>query len=61
MHVISRTQDESIVIGDNIFVRVIEVCGDQVRLGIEYPDGTTIQQDVFGVVSDSAEMADQNA
>jgi carbon storage regulator len=35
--VITRKRDESIVIGDNIVVTVIDIRGDKVRLGIELP------------------------
>lgn len=37
MHVITRQKGESLVIGDNIEVTVIEVRGDEVRLGVEHP------------------------
>ena len=37
MHVISRKKGESLVIGDNIEVTVIEIRGDKVRLGVEHP------------------------
>lgn len=41
MDVISRKKNEQIVIGDNIFVTVIEIRGDKVRIGIECPKDTT--------------------
>ena len=37
MLVLSRKKDESIVIGDNITIMVIEIRGDKVRLGIQAP------------------------
>ena len=37
MIVINRQKNQSIVIGDDIIVTVIEIRGDKVRLGIEYP------------------------
>ena len=37
MLVLSRKQDQRIVIGDNIVVTVVEIRGDRVRLGIEAP------------------------
>lgn len=37
MLVLSRHRDESIVIGDNIIVTVVDIRGDKVRLGIEAP------------------------
>lgn len=44
MVVISRLRDTSIVIGDDITVTVIEIRGDKVRLGIEYPPGVTVHR-----------------
>ena len=37
MLVLSRQRDQSIVIGDNIIITVVEIRGDKVRLGIEAP------------------------
>lgn len=37
MFVLSRKKNESLIIGDNIVVTVIEVRGDKVRLGIQAP------------------------
>ena len=37
MYVFSRKKTEQIVIGDDIFVTVVEIRGDKVRLGIELP------------------------
>lgn len=37
MLVLSRQRDESIIIGDNIVVTIVDVRGDKVRLGIEAP------------------------
>ena len=39
MIVIPRKKGESVVIGDDIILTVIEVRGDNVRLGIEHPSG----------------------
>ena len=48
MLVIPREKNESIVINDNIVVTVIEIRGDRVRLGIEYPPGVTVhRREVF--------------
>jgi carbon storage regulator len=44
MLVIPRKQDQSVVIGENIVLTVIEVRGDKVRLGIEHPDGVTVHR-----------------
>ncbi|MCL4104772.1 UNVERIFIED_CONTAM: hypothetical protein GTU68_034211 [Idotea baltica] len=37
MLVLSRKKGESIVIGDNIVLTIVEVRGDKIRLGIEAP------------------------
>ncbi|RMF96985.1 MAG: carbon storage regulator [Planctomycetota bacterium] len=37
MLVLSRQRDESIIIGDNIVVTIVDIRGDKVRLGIEAP------------------------
>ena len=37
MLVLSRQKDESIVIGDNIEITIVDVRGDKVRLGITAP------------------------
>jgi carbon storage regulator len=37
MLVLSRQRDESIIIGDNIVITIVDVRGDKVRLGIEAP------------------------
>lgn len=37
MLVLSRKKNESVMIGDDITVMIIEIRGDKVRLGFEYP------------------------
>ena len=37
MLVLSRQRDESIVIGDNVQITVVDIRGDKVRLGIVAP------------------------
>jgi carbon storage regulator len=44
MLVLSRTRDESIIIGDNIVVTVVDVRGDKVRLGIEAPREVSVHR-----------------
>ena len=44
MLVLSRQRDESIVIGDNIVVTVVDVRGDKVRLGIEAPREVSVHR-----------------
>ncbi len=44
MHVITRQKGESLVVGDNIIVTVIEICGDKVRLGVEHPVEVSVRR-----------------
>jgi len=37
MLVLSRQRDQSIMIGDNVVITVVDVRGDKVKLGIEAP------------------------
>jgi carbon storage regulator len=37
MLVLSRTRDETIMIGDNIEITIVDIRGDKVRLGITAP------------------------
>ncbi len=53
MFVIPRKQGESIVIGDDIILTVIEVRGDKVRLGVEHPQGGTVyRREVYEAICD---------
>ena len=52
MHVIPRKKGQRVVIGD-IILTVVEVRGDEVRFGIELPegvgvDGPEIHEDILG-------------
>ena len=44
MFLISRMKDESVVLGDDIILTVIEIRGDKVRLGIELPEGVSLHR-----------------
>jgi len=44
MLVLSRKTDESIVIGDNIVVTVVQIRGDKVRLGIQAPREVSVHR-----------------
>jgi carbon storage regulator len=48
MLILARKQDESIVIGDDIRIKVIRVQGNQVHLGITAPRSVTVhRQEVY--------------
>ncbi|MFC4409565.1 carbon storage regulator CsrA [Chungangia koreensis] len=42
MLVLTRKKDESIMLGDNIEVKILSVEGDQVKLGIVAPENVRI-------------------
>lgn len=44
MLILSRKKDQSIMIGDNIELTIIEVQGDQVRIGISAPKNVSIHR-----------------
>ena len=44
MLVLSRYLYESILIGDDIKVTVMDIRGDKIRLGIEAPDGVSVDR-----------------
>jgi carbon storage regulator len=44
MMVYSRKKNESIVINNDIFITVIEIRGDKVRLGIEVPKDVSVHR-----------------
>ena len=51
MLVLSRQRDESIIIGDNIIVTVVDIRGDKVRLGITAPTETPVhRQEVYEAI-----------
>jgi carbon storage regulator len=42
MLVLSRKQEEEIIIADTVVVKVLEICGDKVRLGFKAPGSVSI-------------------
>jgi carbon storage regulator len=45
MLVLTRRPGESVVIGNNIVVTVLEVRGEQIRLGIDAPRSVTVHRE----------------
>ena len=43
--VLSRKKDESIIIGDNIKVTLLEIRGDKVRIGIDAPRNLSVHRE----------------
>jgi carbon storage regulator len=51
MLVLSRQKDESVMIGDRIEVTIIDVRGDKVRLGINYPKEIAVhRKEIYDVI-----------
>jgi carbon storage regulator len=51
MLVLSRQRDESIMIGDNIVVTIVDIRGDKVRLGINAPAEIPVhRQEVYEAI-----------
>jgi carbon storage regulator len=44
MLVLSRQKDESIIIGDDVEVTIVDVRGDKVRLGITAPKSVSVHR-----------------
>jgi carbon storage regulator len=56
MLVLSRKLNETIVINDDIFVTVVEIRGDRVRLGIEAPKEVAVhRREVYDAIKKSEE------
>lgn len=45
MLVLSRQKDESIFIGDDIVITIVDVRGDKVRLGIQAPGSVPVHRE----------------
>lgn len=45
MLVLSRHRDESIMIGDNIVITIVDIRGDKVRLGIQAPTDVPVHRE----------------
>lgn len=60
MLVLSRSQDESIVINDDIKVTIIQIRGDKVRLGTEFPKGCSVhRQEVYDAIRGNEDTANK--
>jgi carbon storage regulator len=51
MLVLSRYRDESIHIGDNVVVTIVDIRGDRVRLGIQAPSDVAVhRQEIYDAI-----------
>ena len=62
MLVLSRHRDESIMIGDNIVITIVDIRGDKVRLGIQAPTNVPVhREEVFEAIKRGAAGIAENA
>jgi len=60
MLVLSRQRDESIMIGDNVVVTIVDIRGDKVRLGIDAPGEIPVhRQEVYEAIQRENRRAGQ--
>lgn len=62
MLALTRKKDESIIIGDNIEIKVLDITGDRVTIGIEAPREITIHRhEVYLQIQEENKEASQNS
>ena len=60
MLVLSRHRDESIMIGDDVVVTIVDIRGDKVRLGIDAPQSIPVhRQEVYDAIQRENRRATQ--
>jgi carbon storage regulator len=60
MLILSRKTNEKIMIGDDISVTVIEIRGDQIRIGVDAPKSVKVyRQEVFDAIKQENQAAAQ--
>ena len=60
MLVLSRHRDESIMIGDDVVVTIVDIRGDKVRLGINAPSDIPVhRQEVYDAIQRENQKAAQ--
>ena len=58
MLVLSRQRDETIMIGDDIELTVVDIRGDKVRIGIEAPSSVPVhRKEVYDAIKQENEQA----
>lgn len=58
MLILTRKTDEKIVIGEDIVISILELRGDQVRIGINAPKAVKVfRQEVFDAIRDENKAA----
>ena len=60
MLVLSRHRDESIMIGDDVVVTIVDIRGDKVRLGIDAPQDIPVhRREVYDAIQRENQKASQ--
>jgi carbon storage regulator len=62
MLILSRKINEKVIIGDDISISIIEIRGDQVRIGIDAPKKVKVfRQEVFDAIMAENKAASKSA
>ena len=58
MLILSRKLNEKVVIGDGIVVSIVEIRGDQIKLGIDAPRSVKVfRQEVYDAIQEENRLA----
>lgn len=58
MLVLSRYRDESIYIGDDVIITVVDIRGDRVRIGVQAPPDVSVhRQEVYEAIKNEGKEA----
>ncbi len=62
MLILSRKTEETLMIGDNIEIKIIEIVGDRVKIGIEAPKNlSVIRGELIKETAEANVMASKNS
>ena len=57
MLVLSRYRDESIYIGDDVVITIVDIRGDRVRLGIQAPANVSVhRQEIYDAIMEGRDV-----